>query len=218
MKTLTKVACFALVLLAVESSNASVIWTDWTSRTLGINGAASGTLSSLTISYSGDVDSATQVSGGTNYWNPNTPYISPTVPNEPPASDIIALNQGANNVISFSQPVTNPVMAIVSLGQVPIPVSYFFDRPFDVLSFGPGYWGGPGTLTELPGNELHGVEGHGVIQFQGTFSTISWSVSTFENWHGFTIGLVPEPSMVALLTLMGTFARRSRIRLFRPTR
>lgn len=197
------------LLFLTPFASASVIWADWTASTVGPFGFASGTLSSSAINYSGDVDPATQVAGGVNYWNPSTPYISPTVPNAPPPADIIALKQG-NCSITFSSPVTDPVMAIVSLGQVPIPVSYLFDRPFDVLSFAPGFWGGPGTLTELQGNELRGVEGHGVIQFQGTFSSISWTVSTFEHWHGFTIGLVPEPTLLPLFFLGVALSRRRR--------
>lgn len=199
------------LLTATPIANAGVIWADWTSNTVGLFGSASGTLSTIAISYSGDVDPATQVSGGTNYWIPNTPYISASVPNAPPAADIIALKQGTSS-ITFSGPVSDPVMAIVSLGQLPIPVSYIFDQPFDILSFGPGFWPGPGTLTELPGNELRGVEGYGVIQFHGTFSSLSWSVSTWEHWHGFTIGLVPEPTMLPLLMLVLAFGRRRQIR------
>ena len=78
-------------------------------------------------------------------------------------------------------------------------MDYNFDTPFTVLSFGPGYWGGPGTLTDIGGNVLEGVEGHGVIQFQGTIETLSWTIPANEFWHGFTIGVVPEPSSVVLL-------------------
>jgi len=56
-----------------------------------------------------------------------------------------------------------------------------------------------------------GAEGHGTIQFIGTFSTFTWVVPTPENWHGFTFGIrttlaiepnpVPEPSALALVAL-----------------
>ena len=87
------------------------------------------------------------------------------------------------------------------MGRAQFPVHYDFDTPFDVLSSGPGYWGGPGTLTELPGNVLEGVEGHGVIQFHGTIETLSWTIPETEVWHGFTIGETPEPSSMVLLVL-----------------
>jgi hypothetical protein len=100
-------------------------------------------------------------------------------------------------------------MAILSLGQAGFLVTYDFDAPFDVLSFGPGFFGGPGTLTELAGDVLVGEEGHGTIRFRGTFTSISWTVPTAEFWHGFTVGVaadvaaVPEPSSIVLLASAG---------------
>ncbi|HLO85120.1 MAG TPA: PEP-CTERM sorting domain-containing protein [Nostocaceae cyanobacterium] len=189
----------------------NVSWTDWTSATTGLNGSATGSLSlpnqsPITVTYRGEVLFA-QTNGGINYWNPATPYVSPTVPNAPPASDIIALVGGNQrvNTITFSSPVKDPVFGIVSMGQFGIPVRYNFDAPFDVLSFGPGYWGN-GPLTELPGNILQGREGHGVIQFQGTLSSISWTTPVAENWHGFTVGAkksVPEPTTALGLLFLG---------------
>jgi hypothetical protein len=93
-------------------------------------------------------------------------------------------------------------MALVSMGRINTFVTYTFDTPFDVVSNGPGWWGN-GLLVEQAGNQLVGNEGHGLIQFSGTVSSISWS-STEENWHGFTIGIpvvagVPEPSTLILL-------------------
>lgn len=196
---------FCLLVLA-DAASASILWADWTSAATGFGGSASGVISSsspIGLLYTGEVAAATQTNGGTNYWIPNAPYLSGTVPNEPPAADIVALSGGwgISSRIDFSEPVTNPLMAIVSLGTPNITVSYHFDRPFDVLSYGPGYWPGPGTLTELPGNVLSGVEGHGAIQFQGTFSSIGWTIPTGEYWNGFTIGLLPEPTSIVLLLL-----------------
>jgi hypothetical protein len=189
----------------MEASGANVIWTDWTAATFGASGAASGTISSLggpvSVSYSGEVAGPTQVAGGINYWAVNAPFLSGVVSNEPPASDIITLSGGigVTSTLTFSRPLRNPVMAILSLGAPPLAVDYDFDQPFDVLSFGPGHWGGPGTLTELAGDVLRGVEGHGVIRFQGSITSISWTAGPREIWHGFTIGIVPEPSSVVLL-------------------
>lgn len=147
--------------------------------------------------------------------------------NAPPDPDIIRLTGGISvtQTITFSQAVENPVMAILSLGQAGLLVTYNFNAPFDVLSFGPGFFGGPGTLTELPGNVLQGQEGHGTIRFQGTFTSISWTVPTGEFWHGFQIGLkaqgveaVPEPSTWALfgLGLVGIWGYQRRRRKHRP--
>jgi hypothetical protein len=169
-------------------------WVDWTSATPGQNGSAVGTLTApsgrqVTVSYAGEVMAA-QTKGGTNYWNPATAYTTNNVvANAPPAADIIQLNGGNTrvNTITFSEPITNPVMAIVSLGAPSAPCTYNFDAEFDLLSSGHGYWGN-GPLAKLPGNILEGREGHGVIQFRGTFSKISWTVPKAEHWHGFQVG------------------------------
>ena len=142
------------------------------------------------MTYSGEVYGA-QVSGGTNYWSPATAYTSNNlVANAPPAADIIRLVGGNSvvNTITFSEPVTNPVMAIVGMGQTGVTVTYNFGVDFNVIGYGQGYFGN-GTLTKLDGNILQGNEGHGVIEFRGTFTKISWTVPTAENWHGFQIGM-----------------------------
>lgn len=100
----------------------------------------------------------------------------------------------AINTITFSKPVENPIMTILSLGRGFMKVCYEFNAPFDVLSSGRGYFGGRvKSLIELPGNILEGHEGHGVIRFKGTYSSISWKVPVREYWHGFTIGLESDP-------------------------
>jgi hypothetical protein len=154
-----------------------------------------------------------QTNAGINYWNPSTPYISAQVQNAPPTPDILALVGGQNQIytVTLSEPIKDPIMAIVSLGQPSVPTTYDFDSPFTIVSQDVGFWGGgPNALQQLPGDVLLGNEGHGTIQFIGTFSSFSWVVPTPENWHGFTFGIrttealepstVPEP---ATLTIWG---------------
>jgi len=215
MKTITYflslTVAFVLLGPVKQAFGMAISWTDWTSASSGNLGSASGTitlpdLSTVSVSYTGEVLFA-QTGLGTNYWNPSTPYTSTTVSNPPPASEMIAL-EGGNatvNTITFSVPVVNPVMGIVSLGTPWLTTQYHFSTPFDILSSGPGFWGN-GPLLELPGNILEGKEGHGTIQFLGTHTSISWTVPTFEHWHGSTFGItgsapapVPEPSTLLLL-------------------
>ena len=152
------------------------------------------------VTYTGDIEFVQIAEQSANhveqdYFVPNTAYLSDIVENAPTGGEIIALSKASNwNRITFSEPVTNPVMAIVSLGTPPnehsagTPISYEFDAPFEILSQGEGYWGN-GTLTKLYDNTLQGMEGNGVIQFIGTFTSISWTVSADEYWHGFTVGI-----------------------------
>jgi hypothetical protein len=208
------------------TAHAQVYWTDWISGTAGPSGSATGTLNvngtEITVTYQGEIQFL-QTNGGTNYWNPSAPYISATVPVAPPASDIIALSRATTKTITFSQAVTNPIFAVVSLNGN----GYRFDRDFEVLSYGAGYWGN-GTLTREALNgglfQLNGTgEGHGVIQFKGTFTSITWDSLTAETWNGFTIGVagvantVPEVGTGALVAsggvgLLGLVSLRRRRR------
>lgn len=133
-----------------------------------------------------------QTSGGTNFWVPSDPYLSPEVENAPPDPDILQLSGGTDQIyrVTLSEPIRDPIMAVVSLGQPAVTTTYAFDAPFTIVSQGAGYWGGgPNALVELPDNVLQGNEGHGTIRFIGTFSTFSWTVPTPEFWHGFTFGI-----------------------------
>ena len=199
------------------ASAVPVAWADWTAAD---ETSATGTIGGIGVTFSGNLNPPAQVDGGENYWAASPEiFVAPGLDNAPPDADIIRLNGGPGTglqTITFDAPVTNPVMAIISLGQPGWLVTYNFDAEFDVLNFGPGYWGGPGTLTELPGNVLQGEEGHGLIQFIGTFTSISFTNPVWEDWHGFQIGVpgiasAPGPGMLALLALgLGTFgvARR----------
>jgi hypothetical protein len=205
------------MLLGTGAMAAPTEWTDWVAATVGTPGSAMGTItlpgpSTIEVSYSGQVTFA-QTSGGTDYWVPSAPYTSSVVGNPPTGSDIIALTGGTEltNTITFSQPVTDPVMAIVSLGQAGITVRYDFDTPFEILSQGRGFWG-DGPLVREPGNVLAGTEGHGVIQFPGAVTSVSWTVMGSEFWHGFTVGcpreqpgpnVIPAPGAI-LLAALGT--------------
>lgn len=176
-----------------------ITWTDWTCYSAS---HAEGKIGSIGIKYDGRLEFAQL---GTNYWTEGTPapYTgNPVVDNAPPASEMLALFLATKNKITFSQPVANPLMAIVSLGRHDLPVTYDFDTPFKVLSEGRGYFG-DGTYTKAAGDVLTGYELHAVIQFPGDLSVINWH-STTEYWHGFTFGLadyqsVPEPATIFLI-------------------
>ena len=113
-------------------------------------------------------------------------------------------------------------MDIVSLGAGGTTITYDFDRPFTIVSQGAGFWGGDATrLQALAGDVLQGREGHGTIQFIGTFDSFSWTAPTSEDWHGFQFGIrtaerldptptVPEPASLLLvgIALAGVAASR----------
>lgn len=81
---------------------------------------------------------------------------------------------------------------------------------------GPDIYGG-GSIT-VSGDSVDGAEGSGVVQFTGTFSSLSWTDTT-ENSYGFTVGEAspvsgaPEPASIALLasaTAVLWFRRKGR--------
>ena len=200
-----------LMALAVSAVDAvPVIWTDWVSGTPGATGSAEGVISTgtgdITVNYAGEI-AFLQTSGGTNYWIPSGPYVSEIVDNAPLSSDIIALSSTTQKTLTFSEPIDNLFFAVVSLNGN----GYVFDSDFEVVSFGPGFWGS-GTLERVDlGNGQFVTTGsgepHGVIRFNQAVSSISWTSQTPEFWNGFTVGTfgsataIPEPSTTFFLLL-----------------
>jgi PEP-CTERM motif-containing protein len=216
IKSMASVAVVA-AMTSMSASAAVIDWTDWVAADAS---SASGTIGSVGISFSGNNSPSAILSGGTNYWahTPSSYMDGVIVDNGPGTSDMIRLDLGTAagvRTITFSEAVLNPIMAVHSVGRANLPVAYDFDTPFDVVAFGPGFWGGPGTLTESAGDVLTGWEGNGVIQFQGLVTSISWTNNPSEYWHGFTLGLsqetVPEPAILGFLGLglgaIGLFGR-----------
>ena len=203
----------ALLLLGFMSGTAvadPVTWTDWTGVT---DAGAAGTIGSVGVTVTGGFTSV-QTECGTvgNYWTePNAsslPYTgNSVVDNAPTACEMVTLVNEAIDLatitVTFDTAIFNPIMAIVSMGAPGTSVTYDFDQSFTVLSEGQGYWG-DGSYTLSAGDRLVGTEFHGVIQFSGWVTSISWTSSPRENWHGFTFGAVasvPEPGTLSLLGL-----------------
>ncbi|MFT3683741.1 MAG: hypothetical protein QM783_02245 [Phycisphaerales bacterium] len=219
-------AITALMLAAASTQAATVDWANWTAG--GPSGSSSfavGNIGGIGLSYTGEIDFTQTNNAGTDYWrdgssNPFPAYVTGSVSNVPNNVDLVTVtgNHEGVNTITFSQPVTNPYMAIVSLGQYGIGTTYYFDAPFVVDSVNQGYWGN-GTLVNagsnwLGGDTLVGNEGHGILQFIGTFNSISFASSNGEHWNGFTLGLAtPTPASAALLGVAGL---SSSIRRRRP--
>ena len=204
--------------LFATATFAATTWTDWTSATVGAPGSAAGTLSGVGVSYSGEVIGSV-LNGTSGIWAPNTSFVGGTVTASPSVvNDDIRL-QGTftgTNTITFSAPVVNPVFAIWSLGQPGLIASFIFNATPTLEAGGPNAQFG-GQSIVVNGNTVNGAEGNGVVQFTGTFSSLSWT-NTPEFFYAFTVGLngpvaaIPEPETYAMLLaglgLLGFAARR----------
>src|SRR5205823_2684791 len=136
---------------------------------------------------------------------PATPIPSPSAgPRLPTTSSHRSLGSAA--APSTSKPNVHRnfrigTLALWSLGSFASLASFTFVQTPTFEAGGPNsqYGGGPITVS---GNVVSGREGNGVVQFAGTFSSISWT-DTFENFYGFTVGAagtgIPEPVSMSLL-------------------
>ena len=190
-------------------ATAATIWTDWQTVQLGNPGSAVGTLNGVQVSYSGQViASGTAINGTSAIWGPNSSFIGGTSTVSPSSvGDSIGLNGGFTGLatLTFASPIEDPLIAIWSLGQPGFAASFTFGQTPTFQAGGPNASFG-GSPISVAGNVVSGNEGNGVVQFTGTFSSISWT-NTPENFYAFTVGTaaptanVPEPATLALLGL-----------------
>jgi hypothetical protein len=165
---------FTGITVGVRDGSTTVYWADWQSTG---SGTATGVLSPPSgpiqvTSHGGDIYGV-QTSSGSSYWTPAATYTSATVANAPTGPGIVELNGGGSqpDALTFSPPVTNPVLAIVSLGTAVVPATLDVGAPFTILSSGTGYQGaalGSGMLSADDGG-VTGAEANGVIEIEGTF-------------------------------------------------
>ena len=187
-----------LISINIAAANAATIWTDWTSATVGTNGTAVGLLGSTNVNYNGQLIGAV-TNGTTTVWNPSTSYLGGSVDVTPDSvGDLLGISQ-STGTITFSSPVLNPVIAFWSLGAPGSSASFVFNQNPALQSGGPNTIYG-GSSIYVVGNTVFGNEGNGVVMFQGTFSSLSWTSSP-EYWYGITVGTaspVPVPAAIWL--------------------
>jgi len=191
-----------------------IAWANWTTGVAGNPGSASGTLAGgITVTYSGQTSGLTTAPS----WTPASTFSGGPVGNAPPSTASIAL-EGTTpgtpiimETINFSSAVVDPVFAIWSLGHTGDPASFDFlsksPEQFNLISGGPSTEFA-GTSITINGQTVNGTEGNGVIQFDGTFTSIDFTTPEFEDSFAFTVGYdqtltpsVPEPATLSLFGL-----------------
>ncbi len=119
---------------------------------------------------------------------------------------MISFSQGntVTDTITFSTPVLNPILAIVSLNGA----NLSFSTPVTVIASGPGGFGSGSLFVSTPNTLLQDTgEGNGIIELAGTFTSFTFVHTAPEFWAGFTIGIqdvasgsgTPEPGTALLL-------------------
>lgn len=224
-----------LLLGAISLSPAfgsTINWTTWTAQPTSttVDGTLMVGATSVSVSYSGEI-AFTQLNGtGFNFFNPTTTFTAPPAVTNAPPSDMIAIDGTATtHVITFGSAVVDPVMEIVSLGQPGVGTQYSFSlgtgQSMAILAQGPSAaFGGCNTCLSLAGTTITGHEGDGLIQFTGTFTSLTWTGANPEFWNGLTFGVtglpggggpsgVPEPATWGLMLM--AFAGGCRIALNR---
>lgn len=205
----------ALLLAASTLALQPACATTWASLTSATSNSVTGSLNlgsqTIGITYTGEIDFTQLNNAGTNFYTPAATYVG-----GPTTTDMIAISGStAVHTFTFSSPLVNPEIAIVSLGQPGDAVSYNFDAPFTIVSQGAGNpYGGCNTCLSVSsdtrgGDSLTGREGDGIIEFNGTYSSLSFTVTNAEYWNGFTIGAAgaasstasPEPASIGLIGL-----------------
>jgi hypothetical protein len=105
--------------------------------------------------------------------------------------------QTSTDTVTFSERVTNPLLAIYNLGTGygGESASMLFSAPFVVLSSGLNAAGnglfGNETLTLVDGG-VSGIGSNGVVELEGTFDAIQWTNPAdipYASYTGLTVGI-----------------------------
>jgi hypothetical protein len=190
----------------------TIAWTNWSSAAPGNPGSATGAIGGITVTYSGETLGLTNVPS----WGPASTFTGGLVGNAPPHTPTIQLEGGSgiSEMITFSSTVVDPIFAIWSLGGNGASASFDFSsksgQPFNLLGGGPSTEFGGSALTAT-GSVVHGTEGNGLVQFNGSFDSITFTTPNLEFYYALTVGYdatltgggptpgpVPEPATLSL--------------------
>jgi hypothetical protein len=185
-----------------EDAGSFVYWAEWQDVDGGwMSGVLSPPSGTIRVVYTGPL-AGSQTTTGDNDFTPSSTFTSATVADPPPGPGMIEVSGGVTattppDTLTFSEPVTNPVLAIYDLGMgyALDSASLVFDAPFAVLSSGPNaggvtYFGGE-TLVPVDGG-VSGSGSNGVVELEGKFTTIRWpnpNETMYATFTGITVGI-----------------------------
>ena len=209
---LAAAALGAVMMQSVAAHADSVDYVVWNSGTAGEPGVVTGTLFSganqIAVTYTGDVFFFNSGDTPAN-WSDASDYT---------AGGTIAGSAGHRHDWAFAKwgrhldvlPGSyRPYLGRRQPGWRGRP-TYAFNATPIILSQGTDNWGGSSSSLSVFGNTLSGQEGSGAVQFDGTYSSISWTAGNQEYWNAITLGApaltpTPEPGSLLLLGSGGLF-------------
>uniref|UniRef100_UPI00097BD263 tandem-95 repeat protein n=1 Tax=Pelomonas sp. KK5 TaxID=1855730 RepID=UPI00097BD263 len=164
------------------STDASIVYPVYTSYPksdfLGTSKVITGTLGSVDFTVTSTQPMATT---GAIFGN----NVFPDEFDVPATGTAIANDNAATLTITFSQPVTNPVIILASIGQSGTSVPVEFSDPITLL-FSQG-------ITVNSATRITGQEGYAVVQLTGTFTTFSLQYLASEHWVNFAFAAQAAP-------------------------
>jgi len=216
-----------LALIAAQPVFAEqIIWSNWTTaeNSTTVSGALAPTFGpQISVTFNG-THSGTCLDPDPGYdprcappgglWGPSATYTSAAVSNAPNNNYGGVWIDGAAQVqysVTFGQLVVNPVMSVLSMGNLQttpnVAITYSFDQQFVLRSSGiSDYWGNDQLMFLVQTDEtttkthLEGLEGNGTIQFLGAYSQISWTASGSKLVNGIPTP-VPEGEFFQMVTV-----------------
>ena len=171
-----------------------ITWTGTSGGTFSFVGGGTATLTSSSIE--------------TTYLVPVFQYSRLSCPDKNPSGNLQSLLGEGLYTYTFSQPVTNPILAVYSLGDdsSPTTVSLSADTAFTVYcsaTTSPSY----AITYDLLNQSFSGTEGYGIVQFVGTVTQIKLYYSPFEQYTQLSWGipcagvpLTPTPTPTPTVT------------------
>ncbi|QHV95754.1 T9SS type B sorting domain-containing protein [Spirosoma endbachense] len=119
------------------------------------------------------------------------------IPNATVPATQWSIGSGGKTTMCFSEPVTNPILLLASLGRTDfgniIKVTLTFSEPYTVLH-------DAGGTTFIDSYSLSATEGNAIILFPGTFTCLTIYSETPENYTNLTWGLQPPLFPVNIAT------------------
>ncbi len=140
------------------------------------NKVATGTINGIGYTYT----SSQPLSATAGVFNYGIFPSSYGVPNNNPT---IRNTLATSNTLTFSSPMTDPVLVFSSIGSAGVFVPITFSNPIEII------WSSGGTsLVVNSSTQITGQEGYVILRIPGNHTSISFNYTAAENYANFTFG------------------------------